>query len=103
MDMVKTNLVRQFIRPLATVFERFGIYMQQDIYLLMFFVFPAVIFLFIIWLVYRIENRAAKEAIYKNFPLFKDAVDSFQLKLDYLITRVDALEEKIIRIENKIK
>lgn len=77
--------------------------MQQDGVHFMYLIVPIVTFLFLIWLVYRIENRAAKDAIYKNFPLFKDAVDSFQLKIDYLISRVNALEERIIRIEGKLK
>lgn len=63
---------------------------------------PALIFLFIMWLIQRIENRAAREAIFKNFPFFKEAVDSFQLKIDYLTTRVEALEEKVNKLEHKI-
>jgi len=65
-------------------------------------IIPAFIFLFIMWLIHRIENRAAKEAIFKNFPFFKDAVGSFQLKIDYLTTRVEALEEKVNKLEHKI-
>lgn len=100
---MRNDLIRSFIRTITVALEKWGIYMQQDISHLIFLILPIITFLFIIWLVYRIENHAAKDAIYRNFPLFKDAVDSFQLKIDYLITRVDALEEKIIRIENKIK
>lgn len=61
------------------------------------------IFLFLIWLVHRIEIRAAKDAIYKNFPFFKDAVNNFQIKLDYLSARAEALEARIGKIESMLK
>ena len=61
------------------------------------------IFLFLIWLVHRIEIRAAKDAIYKNFPFFKDAVNNFQIKVDYLAARVQALEERMGKIESTFK
>lgn len=96
------DLILGFVRSIAIVLESWGFNMQSDMHLLTFLILPVVTFLFIIWLVYRTENRAAKEVIYKNFPFFKDAVDSFQPKIDYLITRVDVLEEKINKIENKI-
>jgi cbb3-type cytochrome oxidase subunit 3 len=96
-------LVRHFARSIIITLEQWGTYMQENMSHLIFLIFPIVIFLFIIWLVYRIENRAAREVIYRNFPFFKEAVDSFHIKLEYLITRVDALEDKIDRIENKIK
>ena len=96
-------LIRTFIRMIDTTFKQLTIYMQDNTPHLVFIIIPIVIFLFIIWLVYRIENRAAQEVIYKNFPFFKDSVDSFHLKLEYLITRVNMLEEKIVRLENKIK
>jgi pilus assembly protein TadC len=96
-------LIRRFTRAIIITLEQFGNYIQENMSHLIFLIIPIVIFLFIIWLVYRIENRAAKEVIYRNFPFFKDAVDSVHLKLEYLITRVDVLEEKINRIESKIK
>jgi hypothetical protein len=96
-------LIRRFTRLLMITLQQWGAYMQSNMSHSIFLILPIVTFLFIIWLVYRIENRAAKEVIYRNFPFFKDAVNSFQLKLEYLITRIDAVEDKIDRIENKIK
>lgn len=62
-------------------------------------IFPGVLLLFIIWLVHRIEKRTAEDAIYKNFPFFKDAVNSFQQKLDYLNLRIEQLESRINKLE----
>jgi uncharacterized protein YoxC len=63
----------------------------------------AVIFLFVIWLIYRIDKLAAKKSIYKDFPFIKDAMDNFQHKIDYFTTRMDALEEKVNKLQNQIK
>ena len=63
---------------------------------------PVVLFLFIIWLIYRVENRLARRAIYRNFPFFKDAVGNFQQKIDNLNARVESLEEKLIALGREI-
>ncbi|MBM3245790.1 MAG: hypothetical protein FJZ13_00465 [Candidatus Omnitrophica bacterium] len=63
---------------------------------------PVVIFLLIILVIHRIENRAARQTIYNNFPFFKEAVDSFQMKMDNLFARVKALEKKVNELERKI-
>lgn len=63
---------------------------------------PVVLFLFIFWLIYRIENRIARQAIYRNFPFFKDAVGNFQQKIDNLNARIELLEGKLITLERKI-
>lgn len=64
---------------------------------------PLVIFLFVIWLVYRIENRIARKTIYRNFPFFKDAVENFQQKIDNLNSRLDFLEGKIRTMQREKK
>jgi uncharacterized protein YlxW (UPF0749 family) len=64
---------------------------------------PIVLFLFIIWLTYRIENRLARRAIYRNFPFFKDAVGNFQQKIDNLNARIESLEKKLTRLEREIR
>lgn len=61
------------------------------------------IFLLFIWFIHRIENRAAQDVIYRNFPFFEKAINSFQFKIDSLSVRIDALEERISRLENKIR
>ncbi|MDD4939600.1 MAG: hypothetical protein PHE18_06075 [Candidatus Omnitrophica bacterium] len=63
------------------------------------FILPGALLLFVIWLVHRIEGRSAENAIYKNFPFFKEAVNSFQQKLDYLNLTVQSLESRIVRLE----
>jgi len=60
---------------------------------------PAIIFLFMLWLMHRMEKRTAEDAVYRNFPFFKEAVNNYQQKLDFLHLRVDTLEERIIRLE----
>jgi hypothetical protein len=70
-------------------------------------VIAVLVFLFVMWLIHRIENRIksiAQNVAYNNFPFLRRAVDSFQTKLDHLISRVDALEDRIYNLEkNKTK
>ncbi len=63
------------------------------------FILPVVLLLFIIWLVHRLERRIVEGAIYKNFPFFKEAVNSFQQKLDYLDLRIEQIENRISNLE----
>lgn len=63
------------------------------------FILPVILLLFIIWLVHRLERRTIENAIYKNFPFFKEAVNSFQQKLDYFDLRLEQLENRISKIE----
>jgi len=63
------------------------------------FILPGIILLFIIWLVHRFERRAIEDAIYKNFPFFKEAANSFQQKLDYFDLRIEQLDNRISKIE----
>jgi len=66
-----------------------------------------VVFLFIVWLIHRIENRIkslAQNAVYDKFPFLKKAVDSFEAKLEYLSRRVEAIEDRVFELEkNKTK
>lgn len=64
------------------------------------YVLPLLVFLFMVWLLHRVEKRAADSAIYRNFPFFKEAVNSFQQKMDYLGTRIDQLEMRMRRLED---
>ena len=60
------------------------------------------VFLFVVWLIHRIENRIksiAKDVAYNNFPFLKKAVESFQEKLDHLTSRLDELEDRIYNLE----
>lgn len=70
--------------------------MQEAIYHV---VVAALILLFVLWLIYRIESRVAKHLVYKNMPYMKDSVNSFQLKLDYLTSRINSIEEKVNNLE----
>ncbi|MGD9015599.1 MAG: hypothetical protein PVI33_06225 [Candidatus Omnitrophota bacterium] len=70
-------------------------------------IIAVIIFLFIVWLIHRIENRIkslAQNAVYDKFPFLKKAVDSFEAKLEFLSKRVDAIEDRIFELEkNKTK
>jgi peptidoglycan hydrolase CwlO-like protein len=77
--------------------------MPEDIFK---FIMTIIIGLLIIWLIYRIKNRIKfmlKDEIYKNFPSIKNAIDNFELRINYLKTQIEALERKISELENNIK
>ena len=64
---------------------------------------PIVVILFVIWLVYRIEKRLkpmVKDEIYGNFPFFKDAIEGFGLKINYITTRIEELERRVKELES---
>ena len=63
----------------------FAAFMSGDIHP---FILPVILLLFIIWLVHRLERRTIENAIYKNFPFFKEAANSFQQKFDYFDLRI---------------
>lgn len=65
------------------------------------FILPIILLLFIIWLVHRLERRAVEEVIYKNFPFFKEAVNNFQEKLNYMDLRLGDLDNRISRLEQE--
>lgn len=100
--MIKRDLIDRFIQFLEVTLKKWWIIMmkQEHFFIL---ITAVIMFLLFIWLIHRFENREAREAIYKNFPFFEEAVNSFKIKIDYLATRVNALEERIKKIENKIK
>ena len=65
-------------------------------------VIAILVFLFVVWLIHRIENRIksiAQDVAYNNFPFLKKAVESFQDKLDHLNSRVGALEDRTYNLE----
>lgn len=65
-------------------------------------VIAVLIFLFVMWLIHRIEYRIksiAQNVAYNNFPFLKKSADSFQDKLGHLTSRVDALEDRIYNLE----
>jgi len=70
-------------------------------------VIAVLIFLFLVWLIHRIETRIKSIALnvaYENFPFLKKAAEDFQTKLDHLISRVNGIEERIDILEkNKTK
>jgi hypothetical protein len=74
----------------------FAAFMQSDSRI---FILPVVLLLFIIWLVHRLEKRTVEEAIYKNFPFFKEAVGDFQQKLSNIDLRLGQLEGRINNLE----
>ncbi|MFH1577923.1 MAG: hypothetical protein ABIC18_02505 [Candidatus Omnitrophota bacterium] len=69
-------------------------------------IIPALIFLLVIWLVYRFEIRMkpiVNNAVYNNFPFLKDTVSGLQQKIDYINTRLEAFESRMVKLENKPK
>ncbi|GEM_PF-1860975 len=70
-------------------------------------ILPVIICLFVIWLLYRINNRIAKSVVgnklSKDFPYLKSSAENFQHKVDYLASRLEVLEQKINEIERKFK
>ena len=71
---------------------------------------PGVIFLLVIWLIYRIKRRiklTVVDEIYKeinkNFPAIKRIIDDLEHKISYLNNRAQDVERKINEFENKIK
>ena len=67
------------------------------------YILPVVLLLFIIWLVHRLERRAVEQAIYKNFPFFKEAVSDFSQKLTNLDLRVGELDNRLNKIEKNLQ
>lgn len=65
-------------------------------------IISAIIFLFIIWLVHRFEKYFGKHSLFSNFPFLKDSLENFQRKIDYLTTRIEIIEEKINKIEQRL-
>ena len=70
-------------------------------------IIPIIICLFVIWLLYRINNRIAQKVvgnkISKDFPYLKSSAENFQHKIDYLVSRMEVLEQKINELEKKFK
>jgi hypothetical protein len=70
-------------------------------------ILPVLVCLFVIWLLYRINNRIAKKAvgnrISKDFPYLKSSAENFQHKVDYLASRLEVIEQKINELERKFK
>jgi len=67
------------------------------------FILPVILLLFIVWLVHRLERRTVEDTIYKNFPFFKEAVNSFQQKLTYLDLRLTELDNRISKLEKNMQ
>ena len=66
---------------------------------------PVIIFLFIVWLIHRIENRLrpmAKQAIYDNLPFLKTSAESFEQKINFLAAHLESLENRITQLEKKL-
>ncbi len=64
-----------------------------------------IIFLLVIWLIYRIKNKIrlmVRNEIYNDFPSIKNAIDNFEHRIDYLKTQIEGLEEKIKELTSKI-
>lgn len=70
-------------------------------------VLPIIVCLFVIWLLYRINNRIAQRVvgnkITKDFPYLKSSAENFQHKVDYLNSRVEIVEQRINELEKKVK
>ena len=75
--------------------------MPEDVYNLL---GMSVVALFIVWLIYRTENRiklTVKNEIYNNFPSIKHAIGNFEQKIDYLKTRIESLNNRLNELEKK--
>lgn len=70
-------------------------------------IFPLVIILFVIWLLYRINNRIANNVMgnrmSKDFPFLKASAENFQRKIDYLNSQIEVLGQRINHLESEIK
>lgn len=70
-------------------------------------IFPSVIILFVIWLLYRINSRIANKVMgnrmSKDFPFLKTSAENFQRKIDYLNSQIEVLGQKINHLESEIK
>ncbi len=70
-------------------------------------ILPVIVCLFVLWLLYRINNRIAQRVvrnkISKDFPYLKTSAENFQHKVDYLHSRVEVLEQRINEFERKFK
>lgn len=67
-------------------------------------IIPAIVALLIIWLIYRIKkqlNQMIKNEIFGNFPFIKDSMTDLERRIDYLKTKIEALERKINETQNK--
>ncbi len=77
--------------------------MPEDIFKIL---TPVIIALLIIWLIYRIKlqvRHMIRNEIYTNFPSIKDAIGSFERRIDYFKSQVDALERRMNEIERRTK
>jgi cell division protein FtsB len=75
--------------------------MEQEIFRIL---APALIILFIMWLIYRITIQSriiVTKEIYKNFPYIKGVIDDFERRIEYLKGEVNTLERKIKELNSK--
>lgn len=97
---MKNDFFDTLIRFVFLILDKLQAYMTGS--LIYNSILAIIIFLFIVWLVHRIENHSAQDAIYRNFPFFEKAVNSFQFKIDNLTSRIESLEKRIKSIEDKM-
>ena len=67
-------------------------------------IFPAIIILLIIWLIYRIKTRiriTITKEINHYFPSIRRQVDDLERRLQYMSNRAADLENKLKDIDNK--
>lgn len=67
---------------------------------------PALVALFIIWLIYRIKNQVhlmIKNEIFKNFPTIKDSIGNLEYRLKFIKNELESFEKRIKDLEAKIK
>lgn len=97
---MKNAFFESLIRFVLPILDKLQAYMTEN--LIYNSILAIIIFLFIVWLVHRIENHSAQDVIYRNFPFFEKAVNSFQFKIDNLTSRIESLEKRIKTIEDKM-
>ncbi|MDD5730096.1 MAG: hypothetical protein PHN57_03095 [Candidatus Omnitrophica bacterium] len=75
--------------------------MSEDILRLLILAIVAVL---IIVLIFRIKlhiRHMIKNEIYANFPSIKNKIEDFAIRVDFLKTKVDDLERRIIELRKK--
>lgn len=63
-------------------------------------IIPAIIALLILLLIYRIKaqiKNMIKNEVYNNFPMIKNKIEDFSIRIDFLKTQLNELEQKINR------
>ena len=69
-------------------------------------IIPVVIVILILWLIFRIKRQIknmVKDEIYGDFPMFKEALENYKLKIDYLNDRIETIEHRLRALEQKQK